>query len=296
MSAVQATPLLIGILADVSGSMQKAINNSKASSTNRLEAFSDALERVVADAAASIREHASGPNEPDVRLFAYGFGFGNVLAGFLGRRGPKVRDLLAPLGQGERTVSLVELARDWQQYQANVRKMTFEMFGETPMLEALKIAQERIVREIAHKPSDVILFLLSDGAPTDTNGKPTEIYSIAQAVKDAGATIVSCFVTDEDFGEARHLYGIPQASWDDAAQLMFRCASEVPVGSSFEAQLRDYSWHLESGARLFAQVNHSDTMQEFMNLVSSPIRERPPDKAPKAQVREAGGPTQRPRD
>ena|SRR5690349_15892555 len=72
-------PFLIGILADVSGSMQNSIGSSGASAMNRLEAFSEALENLVQQAAAFVREGSRNESPIGARLFAYGFGFGNIL-------------------------------------------------------------------------------------------------------------------------------------------------------------------------------------------------------------------------
>jgi hypothetical protein len=88
-------PLLIGILADVSGSMRRSIGRSGDAAINRLEAFSEALENLVQRAATSVRVASQRGERLDVRLYAYGFGFGNRVTRWVGGGGPAVRDLLA---------------------------------------------------------------------------------------------------------------------------------------------------------------------------------------------------------
>ena len=55
---------------------------------------------------------------------------------------------------------------------------------------------------------------------------------------------------------------------------MFECASPIPTPSPFERYLVEYDWNLEENARLFTQVNQSDVLSEFLNVVLSPLRDR----------------------
>ncbi|WP_027155699.1 alpha/beta fold hydrolase [Mesorhizobium sp. WSM2561] len=266
------TSLLIGILADVSMSMRGSIGSSGASAINRLEAFSEALEDMVKQAAASVQDQSQERPSTEVRLFAYGFGFGNPLSAFLGRQGPDVRDLFAPNGIGERTLDVVDLASNWQQHLANVRSLTVDMFGSTPMRAALERAKARFLDEIGQRPAaTTVLFVLSDGEPTD--GDPETILAIADEIRSLGATIVSCFVTKTDITEPQRLYGGHLPSWPPEARLMFDCASELRRGTTFDAQLREYGWRIDAGSHLFAQVNQSEMLSEFLTVAVSPLRE-----------------------
>jgi hypothetical protein len=269
------TPLLIGVLADVSGSMRSSIGSSGDAAINRLEAFSEALENLVNRAAASVRESSQRGQSLDVRLYAYGFGFGNVLSRLLGGSGPTVRDLLGGGGREARTVDVVSLAEHWSQHLANVRGMAYEMFGSTPMREAFERAKQTIESEIVRQPATSVLFVLSDGDPTDGNAET--ILPIVAQIQRMGTTIVSCFVTDFDITEPQRLYGEAQGAWPDAARLMFDCASELERASTFEAQFHEYGWQVDPRGRLFAQVNQSEMLSEFLNVVLSPLREEGDD-------------------
>jgi hypothetical protein len=110
---------------------------------------------------------------------------------------------------------------------------------------------------------------LSDGEPTDA--APEEITSLARELHDEEVLIISCYVTDEDLTEPRRLYGSSQVGWPDPALLMFDCASVLPSDSPYEKYLKEYRWILETRSKLFTQVNRSDVLKEFMNVVLSPL-------------------------
>lgn len=268
------TPLLVGILADVSGSMRSSIGSGGTAAMNRLEAFSGALEGLVRKAAASVREMSDERKPAEVRLFAYGFGFGNMLSTLLGKHGPKVRDLFVSGGDSQLTIDVLHLADNWHSYLQNVRSMAIEMFGDTPMKEAFGLAKARIDMETAKRSAMSVLFVLSDGAPTDSNDNGNDILRIVDDIKASGTIVISCFVTDADITEPKYLYGRYHDEWPVAAKLMFHCASVLPLGTSFETHLHENGWTVESGARLFTQVNQSEILSQFLNVVLSPLRDR----------------------
>jgi len=151
--------------------------------------------------------------------------------------------------------------------------MAKEMFGSTPMLEGLQTAGSRMADEIRASPyfGQPVLFLLSDGEPSDAAAG--EIVRAAEGIKDSGVLLVSCYVTDDDIAEPRRLYGTAPASWPDGAKLMLECASPVPPESAFSAYLREYNWNVDRAGRLFTQINQSEVLSEFMNLVLSPLQQ-----------------------
>ena len=263
-------PLLVGILVDVSASMITSIQNSSGHSQNRLESFRDAFGSLANKGKALSQGHLSGAITPLVKVCAYGFGFGNPLSILFGGKGPNVRDLLSLDGKSS-TISINDLSDNWPKYQSHLTQMVTQMFGDTPMLAGLKSITDRFKAELsqANYSSSPVLFILSDGDPTDA--KPDEIAAAAEEVRDLGAIILSCYVTDHDIAESRHLYSRSQPNWPSGAQLMFRCASALPKESPFDASLREYKWEAEPEARLFTQLNQSEILSEFLNLVLSPL-------------------------
>ncbi len=264
-------PLLIGLLVDVSASMMSSINNNQGHNVNRLQSFRSSFEELVSKAHGLSQEEASKQVTPLMKLFAFGFGFGNPLS-FLFGSSPKVRDLLAIPGKTSTTITIDELSRDWGIYRNHVEGLVTQMFGDTPMYEALQIAKQRLQDEMhsnAHWGQPV-LFVLSDGSPTDSSDD--NVLQISNEIKSNGILIISCFVTDEDVTEPRRIYGKYSPSWSAAAQLMFNCASEIPNNSPFHAYLSEYKWMVEDSGKLFTQVNQSEVLTEFMNMVVSPLQ------------------------
>lgn len=268
-------PLLIGLLVDVSGSMMSSIRNTTGKDINRLQGFRDALAELVKRAGNLSQGGASEKVAPLLKLFAYGFGFGNPLSALFGGGGPRVRDLLEVPGGPSSTVPLDLLTRDWSIYRSHVEGLALEMLGNTPMREGFELVRRRLRVEATAAPyfGQPIVFVLSDGEPTDAT--PSEVREIAAAIKSSGTLVVSCYVTSDDITAPRHLYAAPLPHWPPGAALMLECASPVPLGSPFSSYLKEWNWTVEADGRLFTQVNQSDVLSEFMNLVLSPLENRP---------------------
>lgn len=267
-------PLLIGILIDVSGSMTTSIRNKKGQTTTRLESFRDSLEGLVNEAKELSREGVSDKIAPLVKVFAYGFGFGNILSALFGSSGLAVRDLLRLQGTDSSTVSIDKLAENWSQYRQHVEGLATQMLGSTPMGEGFRIARERFRRAVSEGTfsGQPVLFVLSDGEPTDAHG--SEIVQLAEQLRNDGVIIVSCYVTSVDLAEPRRLYATAPSKWPEAAKLMLECASILPNESEFSKYLDEYHWHVDEGGRLFSQINQSETLSEFLNIVLSPLRQK----------------------
>ena len=112
--------------------------------------------------------------------------------------------------------------------------------------------------------------------PTDVS--PDAVISGFGKLKNLGITVVSCFITDKNLVSTRHLYGAPKTDWPDGAKLMFECASLLKPNSPFDTHLTEHGWIKEAGSRLFSQVNHTDLLKEFAEIVLSPLRETQEEK------------------
>lgn len=260
-------PLLVGFLIDVSGSMASSISNNSGHTENRLQSFQNPLGELAQKAQAL----PTGNSDELLNIFAYGFGFGNLLGSiFGGASSPPVRDILEGVSSKTSTVGINELAKNWEKYKAHVEGLAIKMFGATPMLEGVETVYERFIsEEKEHSYSGKILFILSDGDPTDA---PTaEVISSLDRLKNKDILVVSCYVTDHNITEPRCLYGEEQSTWPDGANLMFNAASTVPDGTSFHDFLIEHHWTLDNNARLFTQINQSEVLREFLEVLISPI-------------------------
>lgn len=261
-------PLLVGLLIDVSGSMTSSIQNRSGESLNRLEGF----ERSLGEVAAKAKDIADKGEKGLIKVFAYGFGFGNILSAFLGGSGPKVQDILRRPGEPEAPVALDFVADKWEGFQNHVRSLVPKMFGDTPMMEGFRVVMDRFARERkrANYAETSVLFVLSDGEPTDVND-PKQITDFARELKEHKVVVISCYVTDANITESRHLYGHVQSSWPQGARLMFECASALPTPSPFESYMMEHRWKIEKDGRLFTQVNQSEILAEFLSVITSPL-------------------------
>jgi len=111
------------------------------------------------------------------------------------------------------------------------------------------------------------LFILSDGAPTDGNTLP-----IADSIKKEGIHIISCLITDEDLICPRSLFNEIQPKWSKEAVLMYNMASSLEEISVFAGSLKEHGWRVPSKSKMFVQVNHSEVLDEFIQIVLDPIK------------------------
>jgi len=145
-----------------------------------------------------------------------------------------------------------------------------EMYGGTPMFDALKIVSRRIENECKRKQYGmVILFLLSDGEASDD--KDGVIY-VANQLQNKEVIIVSCYMSEHNISDdPKYLHSKPNKSWTDGALTSFSCASVLPDITEIRNYLNKNGWKMESNCKLFAQVNNSDLLADFFNVVFQPF-------------------------
>lgn len=265
-------PLLVGILVDVSWSMTTSIRNRDDKVQNRFEGFRKSLHKVVESTKEICQQEDSEQISPLMRLFALGFGFGNPISFILrGDSGERVRDLLILPNTTESTTTISQLVNDWDLYEKNIERMSKSMVGDTPMGEALWKAEDRIRVETSDQFyfKEPILFILSDGLPTDVSAE--EILEIIERLKEKGTIIVSCYVTEKNVTKPRCLHGVSEESWEEGAQLMFNCASIPSISSPFYSYFRELNWEIQENGRLFAQINETEFLEEFLKVIISPL-------------------------
>lgn len=263
-------PLLVGILVDVSGSMTTSIENVQGKTTTRLDSFRNSLDDLVRKAKELSQE--GDRVAPLVKIFAYGFGFGNLFSQLFGSSGPPVRDLLELPNTHSSAVTIDKLSENWAVYKHHIEGLASQMLGSTPMGEGFRMARDRFRTEMidGSYSGQPVLFVLSDGEPKDAS--EAEIVQLAKQIRGDGIIIVSCYVTDKDVAESRRLYGVPLEHWSKDTTLMFECASILPEGSTFHSYLLEYRWIIEPEGRLFTQINQTEVLSEFMQAVLSPLR------------------------
>ena len=170
---------------------------------------------------------------------------------------------------GNTTLTIDQVADLWESSESAFDNASELIFGRTPMCAALNAIKKRFEVELQTHPSESLknLFLLSDGAPTD--GSP---HRTIKEIQKLGIAIVSCFVTDHDVADPRTLYGQPLEIWPEGARLMFDAASELPEASELSSFLLKKGWTIQPKARLFVQLNHTDVINEFVDVLILPLR------------------------
>ncbi len=164
---------------------------------------------------------------------------------------------------GDTTISmadLADLADLWSGSGEAFARAEEAIFGNTPMRAMFQQLISRFDAEARRGGAGAskVLFLLSDGMPTD--GDPLPLA--AQLARDV--TIVSCFVTGADVTAARTMFAAPDPSWTEEARLMFDLATVADDENPFLQSLRAHGWIVPAGVRLFIQVNRSDILEEFI--------------------------------
>ena len=120
--------------------------------------------------------------------------------------------------------------------------------------------------EIRDKQTTPILFILSDGEPTDGNPLP-----VIESLKSLGVVVISCFVTEQDIANPRVLFGQLEPQWNQGAKLMFEMSSTVVDDSAFAKFLLRKNWVIYPNSKLFVQANHSVILEEFIRVALSPF-------------------------
>lgn len=111
-----------------------------------------------------------------------------------------------------------------------------------------------------------MLLFISDGESTDGDPLP-----IACEIAASGVQVISCFVAASDTVEPRVLHARAGDMWPPGATSMFEVASVVHESDPVGEYLRDIGWTTPLGARLFAQINHSSILAEFVQVILAPI-------------------------
>ena len=146
------------------------------------------------------------------------------------------------------------------------------IFGGTPMTKALNHAKE-IFDEA--KVDQKVLFILSDGSSGDGDPLP-----IVEELRRSNVTIITCFLTSNSINQSKCLLYAKDPAWEDpkwdrGVQNLFDMSSSVHNTEIPVTYFADAKWKLpvEGESRLFLQANSLDMVEEFVDIVSTHIKE-----------------------
>lgn len=136
------------------------------------------------------------------------------------------------------------------------------IYGRTPLYRSLIEATELFKRETCDTK---LLFVLSDGKPTDVSSEDTaKINQVTAELREAGVTVVSCFITRSTDIHPKRLYDEMQRDWETGAKFMFSLSSVVPTQHLPRAILVKRGWEIDitnNETKLFIQANHPDHLR-----------------------------------
>ncbi|MFD0633688.1 VWA domain-containing protein [Catenulispora yoronensis] len=166
--------------------------------------------------------------------------------------------------KGDTTLSVEELIPLLESSGTGFAKIEDFIYGTTPMRAAMQEVANRLRREQRRRTTDSAptIVVVSDGHSTD--GDPSAAF---HAIRQAGATVVSCYITERNVGEARTFANRPGPDWDDGARLLFEVSSPVQADDPYARHLTRHGWTIPDGARYFVHANHSDHLGTLVEMV-----------------------------
>jgi hypothetical protein len=272
-------PALLGFALDVSDTMIDSVIDHAGKTVKRWANIQTVLDRFIYLGAAFVKDPETRRVLPLYHTIAYGFGFAERahLLGISKKPGGAVRDLLAQPSLPA-LPSVAQLTDHWDEYKEHFtsKRYTLDLLGNTPLCQALATIRDRIGEELTQKSFvlPVLLLIVSDGIPTDGDPLP-----LILELHEMGVHTLCCYLGEQDILNAKQLYGVEDARWSEGAKCMFRMASALRKDCYLSRAMFDYlsdtGWHPQEGARLFAQINHSEALDSFLKvLLSGFIQER----------------------
>jgi len=114
-----------------------------------------------------------------------------------------------------------------------------------------------------------LLFVLSDGQPTDGDNPKDSVLSELKENENLGVKVICCYVTRRPIREPRRLYSIMQEEWEDPAKFMFNMSSAISTQRIPRTLFVKKGWKIDidnNETRMFFQINHPDIIDEVCDL------------------------------
>ena len=171
---------------------------------------------------------------------------------------------------GDTTLPFEEVAQMWESSEITFDSLQELIFGNTPVTEVFATLVDRFQRELQQRESRTqsLLFLVSDGKFANSDPLP-----LAKKLQSMGVSIVSCFINDQDIANPRVLLNKADSQWGPEAQLMFDLSSTMGDLPEVRRYLLEKGWTIYPSPKLFVQLNHSDVLNEFVQVTLSMIED-----------------------
>ena len=177
------------------------------------------------------------------------------------------RELLWSIQNDKSTSSADESADESTKIKDLFDHLTPYIFGLTPMVESLNQAK-KIFYQNNNSVDKKVLYILSDGYPSDGDPLP-----IAQELRNAGVTIITCFLTDnpnkipKKLMDSKHF----DCEANEGATKLFKMSSGMHNTEAPVSYFVDAGWELPTSgeSKLYLQANTLDLVDEFCKIVFS---------------------------
>lgn len=133
------------------------------------------------------------------------------------------------------------------------------MFGSTPINEAMDIVSMRLLDQ-TYTTWDKVLVIISDG-----EFKSDFPIYLADLLKKADVLIISCCVTDSDI--MTKLISKYAETWPKGAKNLFEIASTIDSEHQLAQIAARNRTQLPEGKKWFYQINHSETLEDFIQVI-----------------------------
>ena len=143
------------------------------------------------------------------------------------------------------------------------------IYGRTPLYQSIEEAI-KLFQASSFTSHKKLLLILSDGEPTDgeTTDRP-RIDRLTSELNTAGATVVSCFVTNSTEIYPKRLYSKERPDWEPGAKFLFSLSSKETTQSLPRTIFVKREWFFEfadNKTHLFLQVNHPDNLRDACDM------------------------------
>lgn len=286
---VYHTPLVLGVMLDVSQDMKVTLRSLPKRSGLSLRSMNEAVENLRNQIVALRRSKPTKGVLPNISLFLYAFGVSHIqhtALGFLRDAGlytgepvndSPVRDLFAEVALEEglpKTPTADILDENWDSYRQGIDNNLADLiFGGPPSLyTALQLLKERVHKELQTKRVDNIALLLISSGKIEV-GRDRQLVNVANEIKDMGADIIVCYIHKNNVLAPYRLYDNPNSNWPSEARLLFECASPVKAHSRFSKTLVNAmvskSWKMSDESRFLVQVNQSKLLKDVIDSINN---------------------------
>lgn len=133
------------------------------------------------------------------------------------------------------------------------------MFGATPIHNAIKKASLRFM-DVNFSQHQKILLIISDGEFSE--GSLPEATNL---LKDSGVTIISLHISNKNI--ISRLVEKAGKNWTKGAKTMLEMSSTSSEGDGASHSLAKLDYKLEYGKKLFIQVNHSQAIEDILDVL-----------------------------